>query len=206
MAKLERKIEIIKAARHLFDSKGYENMTMQKIMKELDIAKGTIYHYFESKEALFEAVIEEIVGENVTHMRSLIEGSQKNALQKLQLLVSTGNISEENRAVLDGLHKPANSAMHSRLLAHALIKQAPLYAEIIQQGCDEGVFKTETPLECAEFILSAVQFLTDKGIYSWTEKDLNRRMHAFPKLLEQQLQAPSGSFQFLFKKHRTSQT
>lgn len=77
------------------------------------------------------------------------------------------------------------------------MKQAPLYAEIIQQGCDEEIFKTEVPLECAEFILSAIQFLTDMGIYPWTEKDLKRRIQAFSALIEQILQAPPGSFQFL---------
>jgi hypothetical protein len=63
--------------------------------------------------------------------------------------------------------------------------------------CDEGVFKTRAPLECAEFMLSAIQFLTDMGIYPWTEEDLKRRIQAFPTLIEQLLQAPSGSFQFL---------
>lgn len=33
------------------------------------------------------------------------------------------------------------------------MKQAHLYGEVIQQGCDEGVFKTSAPLECAEFTL-----------------------------------------------------
>ena len=78
-----------------------------------------------------------------------------------------------------------------------LIKQAPLYAKLIRQGCEEGLFQTEAPLECAEFILSGIQFLTDRGIYPWTQEDLMRRIRAFPKLIEQQLKAPAGSFQFL---------
>ena len=130
-------------------------------------------------------------------MESLIKNSPENALQKFQLLVNAGNISQENENIVEQLHKPANDSLHSRLLAAALMKQAPLYAQVIQQGCEEGVFKTQAPLECAEFILSAVQFLTDMGIYPWTEKVLNRRIQAFPKLIEQFLQAPSGSFQFL---------
>ena len=87
--------------------------------------------------------------------------------------------------------------MHIRLLAATLVKQAPLYGKLIQQGCDEGIFQTDSPLTCAEFILSAVQFLTDLGIYPWTQEDLIRRAQAFPKLIEQQLKAPTGSFQFM---------
>jgi AcrR family transcriptional regulator len=194
---INRRQEILKVARNLFLTKDYDKTTMADIMDTLEIAKGTIYHYFKSKEALFEAVIADIVEENIDHMRTLIKDAQKNALEKIQLLVSAGNISQENEKILEQLHRPANDTLHSRLLAAALMRQAPIYAEVIQQGCDEGIFTTEAPLECAEFILSAIQFLTDMGIYPWSEKDLKRRMQAFPIFIEQLLQAPRGSFQFL---------
>ena len=194
---INRRREILKVARNLFLAKDYGKTTMVDIMDALEIAKGTIYHYFKSKEALFEAVIEDIVEENIKYMRTLVKNNPKNALEKIQLLVNAGNISQENEKIIEQLHKPANDALHSRLLAATLMKQAPLYAEIIQQGCDEGIFRTEAPLECAEFILSAIQFLTDMGIYPWTEKDLKRRRQGFPILIERLLQAPPGSFQFL---------
>lgn len=197
---VNRKDEILKVARNLFLNKDYEKTTMLDIMDALNIAKGTIYHYFKSKEALLEAVIEDIVEENIKQMRILVKNSSKNALEKIQILVNAGNISQDNDKIVKQLHKPANDALHSRLLAAALMKQAPLYAEIIQQGCDEGVFETGAPLECAEFILSAIHFLTDKGIYPWKEEDLKRRIQAFPPLIEQTLQAPSGSFLFLKSK------
>ena len=34
---------------------------MQELMKKLNIAKGTIYHYFSSKESLLESVVEDII-------------------------------------------------------------------------------------------------------------------------------------------------
>lgn len=193
----DRKADIVKAARHLFMTKEYDKTTMHDIMNALGIAKGTIYHYFKSKGALLEAVIEDIVEGNIEQMQTLVKDVKGNALQKMKLLVKAGNMAEDNKIILDQLHKPGNDAMHTRLLAATLLKQAPLYAELIQQGCDEGIFETQTPLECAEFILSAIQFLTDMGIYPWTQEDLNRRIQAFPKLVEQQLRAPLGSFQFL---------
>lgn len=194
---INRRKEILKVARNLFLTKDYEKTTMIDIMDALEIAKGTIYHYFRSKEALFEAVIEDIVDENVKQMSKLIKNSSKNALEKIQLLVNAGNRFKENNKIVEQLHKSAHDVLHSRLLAAALMKQAPLYAEIIQQGCKERIFKTEAPLECAEFILSAIQFLTDKGIYPWTEEDLKRRIQAFPQFIERLLQAPPESFHFL---------
>jgi len=193
----ERRSDILKAARHLFQIKDYDKTTMQDVMDNLGIAKGTIYHYFKSKEALLEAVIEDTVNENIEQMQILLRQSQGNALKKLQMLIETGNMTTDNGKILDYLHKRGNEAMHTRLLAATLIKQAPLYAKLIEQGCEERIFKTDTPLECAEFVLSAVQFLIDQGIYPWTQEDLTRRVKAFPQLIEQLLKAPSGSFQFM---------
>ena len=168
-------------------------------MNALGIAKGTIYHYFKSKEALLEAVIEDIVEENIKQMQDILNQSHGDVLSTFKHLVKAGNKSAENKDILDLLHRPGNDAMHNRLLAAILVRQAPLYAELIQKGCHDGIFETESPLECSEFILAGVQFLTDVGIYPWTQEDLKRRIQAFPKLIEQQLKAPPGSFQFLIE-------
>jgi AcrR family transcriptional regulator len=193
----ERRQEIVKAARHLFQTKEYNRATMQDVMESVGIAKGTIYHYFKSKHELLEAVINDMVDESLSLMQKVVETAKGNALQKLRRLIEKGNIAAEQPAIVGLLHKPGNEAMHVRFLAAALVQQARFYARIIKQGCEEGLFRTGNPLESAEFILAAVQFLTDVGLYPWTEQDLKRRVRAFPKLIEQQLGAPSGSFDFM---------
>lgn len=193
----ERKKEIIKTARYLFQTKNYNNTSMQDLINELNIAKGTLYYYFKSKDALLEAVIENIANENIERMENLLKHASGNALEKMKLIIESSNMAEENPDLLEQLHQPGNETMHLRLLANALIKLSPIYAKLIQQGCDEKIFQTTSPLECAEFILAAIQFLTDPGIYPWSQDDLMRRMKAFPHIIEQQLNAPTGSFQFL---------
>lgn len=196
---MDRKSDIINAARDLFQARGYDKVTMQCVMDSLGIAKGTIYHYFKSKEELFEAVIENISDSNIERMQILIQETTGDALEKMQILIAASNISSENEKILGALHALNNSALHARLLAATLIKLAPIYAQLIQQGCDDGIFQTNNPLECAEFVLAGVQFLTDMGIYPWSQEDLNRRARAFPQLIEQLLKAPPGSFQFMLK-------
>ena len=192
----ERRAEIIKIARDLFLIQDYDKTTMQDFMDSLGVAKGTIYHYFKSKEDILEAVIEDIVNEHFKKMQLLIATTSGNALEKIKTIFEEGKkISDPT--ILEKLHKRGNEAMHTRLLVATLIKQAPLYAKLIEQGFDEALFKTSTPLEAAEFILSALQFLTDMGIYPWAQKDLIRRFNAFPGLIEALLQAPKDSFQFI---------
>lgn len=193
----ERRLELVRAARQLFQTKDFEQATMQDLMASVGIAKGTIYHYFKSKNELLEAVVEDMVSERLQKMEKSLAAADGNALDKFQILVEGARLADEQPEVLKHLHKPGNEAMHTRLLAAAIQQQAPLYAQLIQEGCDQGIFRSQHPLECAEFILAAFQFLTDVGIGAWTEEDLSRRADALPILIEQLLQAPSGSFDFL---------
>jgi len=198
----DRRLEIVEAARQLFQEKEYEKTTIQDVMDQLGIAKGTIYHYFQSKDQLLEAVIEKIVNDDIERKQELIKDLKGNALENIRTLLATNTLAADNDQILEQLHQPGNMGMHARLLAVTLIKQAPLYAELISQGCAEGIFQTEYPLECAEFILSATQFLSDQGIYPWAQTDLIRRVRAFPRLIEAQLKAQGGSFQFMEEQMR----
>lgn len=198
----ERKSEIVAAACELFLSKGYGSTTMQDVMRKLGIAKGTIYHYFSSKEDLLEAVIDSLAESEMQRLKKVAENIKGNALHRLEQLIMSGanhDADDDHELLLDDLHKATNAGMHIRLLAKVVTLQAPLYAELFRLGCEEGIFTTDHPLECAEFLLSGIQFLTDMGIYPWTQDQLERRWDAFPKLLESQLNAPGGSFSFLQK-------
>ena len=193
----ERRADIINAARYLFETREYENTTMQDVMNHLGIAKGTIYYYFTSKEELLEAVINDMVDENTAAMQNILDQAGGNAIDKIRLLVQAGNMAGEHEELLEQLHRPGNMGMHARGLAVALLKQAPLYAQLIEEGNQSGLFNVEHPLEAAEFILTSVQFLTDTGFYPWTPESLMRRAAALPVLIENLLKAQPGSFDFL---------
>jgi AcrR family transcriptional regulator len=199
----ERRREIIQAARDFFREKGEENVTMQELMDRLKIAKGTIYHHFASKDELLEAIVEDLVDEEFRRKEEFL-GSDRarnlGALEKLKLLLSEDTLAEENDKLLQNLHRSENSQLHARQLGRYLEKLAPLFAAVIAEGCAEGIFRTAHPLECAEFMLAGVQFLTDLGFYPWTDAQLLRRMKAFPSLIENQLGAPAGSFAFLIER------
>jgi len=98
-SRIERKKEatqnkIITVAVELFNRHGLESVTMEKIAEVVDIAKGTLYNYFPSKEAIINAYLQRTFGERnddrlaqlrqlgdtrsrLTHLlRLLIEGVQ----------------------------------------------------------------------------------------------------------------------------------
>jgi AcrR family transcriptional regulator len=194
----ERKEEIVVLACKLFLTKGYDKTTMRDVMTQLNIAKGTIYHYFKSKEDLLEAVLLHIAKDQEKKLIQIFDETSGNAVQRIQQFVILSVASKENHEEwIEHLHKPANAGMHIQLLAKLISFQAPFYEKLIIQGCEEGLFSTSQPLTCAEFILSGIQFLIDQGIYPWSENDMKRRIMAFPEILESMLRAPEGSFQFM---------
>ena len=52
--------EILDVAQRLIYTKGYEQMTIQDMLDDLQISKGAFYHYFDSKQAVLEALVERI--------------------------------------------------------------------------------------------------------------------------------------------------
>jgi TetR/AcrR family transcriptional regulator len=55
--KEQRKTEITNAAERLFFSRGYEDVSMDDIAREVDLNKATLYLYFENKETLFATIV-----------------------------------------------------------------------------------------------------------------------------------------------------
>jgi AcrR family transcriptional regulator len=54
------KANIIAAARRLFATRGYDATSTEAILEESKISRGALYHHFETKEALFAAVLEAV--------------------------------------------------------------------------------------------------------------------------------------------------
>lgn len=195
-----RRQEILAAASEMFEQHDYDKITMRDIMTRLNIAKGTIYHYFTSKEQLLESVVEQIIEREFETVKKLVQKSKSKkvcALAQMRLLIEGGRASHKHEQILDTLHRPGNTKMHLTQLGRFIERLAPLYAEVIAQGVDEGVFNVDQPLACAEFLLAGAQFITDMGLYPWREDQLQRRASALPALVEAQLGAARGSFSFL---------
>ena len=195
-----RREEIISAARVLFQTRDYEKATMQELIETLNIAKGTLYYYFSSKQELLEAVIENIIDEEFEKKEKLLKffsNGGTGAIEKLKILIEGSDVADENEKILETLHHPENIEMHTKQLGRYIARLAPLWASVLTEGCDEGVFKAEYPLEYAEFILAGIQFLTDPGFYPWSSDQLERRRMAFPFLVETIMGAIEGTFDFL---------
>lgn len=70
---------ILRAGRRLFGERGFAATTMDDIAEAADVAKGAVYHHFKTKEAVFEAVFEQVSGDLVQDIDRAVR-SEKDVL------------------------------------------------------------------------------------------------------------------------------
>jgi AcrR family transcriptional regulator len=56
-----RRAHLLEAARVVFTQRGYHRAAVSDIIDEAGVARGTFYNYFESKRAVFQAVLEHVM-------------------------------------------------------------------------------------------------------------------------------------------------
>jgi AcrR family transcriptional regulator len=56
-----RREELLEPCLELFSMQGFHSISMRKIANRLNVTTGTLYHYFDGKQAIFEQTIERIV-------------------------------------------------------------------------------------------------------------------------------------------------
>ena len=66
----QRKVLILRAALCEFSEKGFSSSRMDDIAKLAGVAKGTLYLHFKDKEALFSALIEQLLSPMVQQIES----------------------------------------------------------------------------------------------------------------------------------------
>jgi len=153
---------ILDVAQRLIYTKGYEQMTIQDMLDDLQISKGAFYHYFDSKQAVLEALVERM-GEEALHLLlPIVHDPLLPALEKLQRYLAIANRWKigQKAFILALLHvwfTDDNAIMRQKLRAAAIREIAPLLAEIIRQGIQEGVMTVTYPDQLGEVLASLVQ-------------------------------------------------
>ena len=205
----ERHAEFLDVALRLFYSKGFDNTSVADIVDAVDVAKGTFYHYFDSKADLLNELVARVYRETVASLEPLVADESLSAPEKLERLFTfIGNWKAANRDfVLQTarvVYRDENALLRMRMTAEATAMVAPLYAAIIRQGVAEGAFDVDYPDETAEIILQMGMTFSDafaRALMSGTGDELlptlERRVAAYERSIERVLGAEEGSLTLL---------
>jgi AcrR family transcriptional regulator len=187
-----RRKEILDAARQLLYTKGYEQMSIQDILDVLNISKGAFYHYFDSKQALMDGLIDRMLDDAELILRPIVDNPELSAIEKLQRYFDAGGRWKiaQKAFMLDLLRiwrSDTNALMRQKQEAAAMKRIAPVLADIIRQGVAEGVFSTKYPEQFGSMLMGLSRGFED------SVADLLLADHPPPDALEQ-LDAAIGAY------------
>ena len=144
-----RKQDILDASLKIFDRDGFDAAKMSDIAEEADVAKGTLYLYFDSKAALLEGVIQSAIIPTLQAADGTAEshdGSASDLLKKQMQIMANRMVSPEMRMLLRYMMS-GHTEQHKRIIAfyfkNVIQKGIELLGETIQQGVESGEFRPE---------------------------------------------------------------
>jgi AcrR family transcriptional regulator len=198
--------EIVDVAQRLVYTKGYDQMSIQDILNELQISKGAFYHYFDSKSDLLEALIERMRQDVEPIILPIIDDPSLSTFDKLHRFFDTTARWKTARkayilSLLQVWYTDDNALVRQKATANVIQWVAPLLAGVIRQGAQEGVLTAAFPDQSAEIVLSLLTSLGDafKDLFFGNEPQSEKMQRAvrvvaaYNDAMERVLGAPAGS-------------
>ena len=151
----ERPNELLDAALRIFAARGYANTRLEDIAAAVGVTKGTIYHYFETKEDLLRQAIEH------NHQRVFLplergirdrKGPMSATIRLFLRRAFGGAMDETRQSVLTLLVQGvARDVPHvyQRWLEAGPARAWQLLAELIEEGKTSGEFRNDVDSEVA---------------------------------------------------------
>ena len=141
--------QIVEAAHEHFAHYGYAKTTVSDLAREIGFSKAYIYRFFESKQAIGEAIVGECLDEIFAKAREAVE-SGRDANDKLRKFAKTVTSASIDVAFND--RKIYEVATHASLenwapvQAYVELLQAFL-EDILKEGRESGQFERKTPID-----------------------------------------------------------
>ncbi len=180
---------ILKVSRDLFARFGLKKTTVEEIARFARIGKGTIYHYFESKERIFAEVIEEereFLKKKVWEAISKEDSPQGKLkaflLTKLKYLVQLSNYYGSLRDKYLERYSVIEKARRE-----SFEEELKIVKSILEEGVRKAIFTVENlPLTALAIVssLRGVEYSLVLGEGIWTEDNLEALLRVLLRGLE----------------------
>ena len=144
--KQERPAEILDAALKVFAQKGFAAARMDDIAKEAGVTKGTIYLYFENKEAVFKSLVRESVGATIATVTAAAQAQEGSARLLLRMVLTrvAQLLVESDRVVLPKIviGESSNFPWLAEFYRFEIIEKGlQLLMSLIERGIAQGEFR-----------------------------------------------------------------
>lgn len=210
----ERYAEFLQVAQVFFYTQGYEQTSVNEIINAVGVAKGTFYHYFDSKVDLLEALVENLIdglyAQALDGLEPMLADDTISGVEKLQrFFAHVGGWKAANRDFVwesvRVFYQDENVLLRTKMMETATARIGPLVAKIIEQGAKEGTFDVTYPEEVAQVVFTMNQVFSDTvaRMMLSEERDqealghLERQLETYERSVERVLGAPSHSLHLI---------
>ena len=168
-----RRDAFVDAAMRLIQARGYDNLSIADVIKEVGASKGAFFHYFDSKAALLAAVVDRMVEVAISRVEPIAADPGIGALAKFEGVFS--GIAQWKReqpefqpaAVAELMriwYSDENATVVARLRVATRMRLTPLLAGILSEGAADGSWEIASPKGTASVITSLMLGLQDEII------------------------------------------
>jgi len=192
-----RRDAFLDVAQRLVQSKGYEAMSVQDLLDELDASKGAFYHYFDSKQALLEAVVERFADGAMASFAPVLDDPGLPALTKLErVFAGIANLKAEQKelmlAIIEVWNSDGNAIVREKVRRLSERIMIPLFSAVVQQGLDEGTVHVDSPDQTATVLVSLMLGFQQKA----TDLFIARQSGAIPfEVVQRSVAAHTEAFE-----------
>jgi AcrR family transcriptional regulator len=205
-----RSAELLDCAQRLFFEHGYDNTTVNDIIREAGLSKGAFYHHFTSKEALLEALAARLAHDSLAELRPMLEDPSLDGIGRLNALFAGSRrlnveLAPQLRKTFFVVFRPENLALFHRVdqAARELVK--PIIADLLRKGSDEGILDVPDPEAFAEMFLQLRLIFRDvmqralrqaeRGNIDEAAQLLDERLRLYGIAIDRLLRLPDGTIE-----------
>jgi len=201
-----RRDAFLDVAQRLIQTKGYEAMSIQDLLDELEASKGAFYHYFDSKQTLLEAVVERFADGAMASLAPVLNDPELPALTKLEkVFAGIATLKAEQKdlmlAIIEVWNSDGNAIVREKVRRLSERIMMPLFSAVVRQGVNEGTLHVDSPDDTARVLVSLMQgfqlqatdlFIT-RQVGSISFEVVQRAVAANTEAFERILGVPKGS-------------
>ncbi len=161
MSKISRD-EIIQAAIRLFHRNGYHATSMQDIARAISIQKPSLYHHFESKEAILLCILETGIDQLIGELDRIV-ASNMDCVAKLRAAIHAHVAMIAANPEGAAVFMREDRGLGDGYLTEYLAKRDRFegrFRAIIQEGMDQGVFHKADLTITVHALLGMVNWIT----------------------------------------------
>ena len=159
-----RPAEILDAALAVFAERGFAAARLDQVARAAGISKGTLYLYFNSKEALFEAVVRTAIVPRLAGAEELLRSHQGSAAELLATLYRQfATVMADPRVaaipklvIAESGNFPDLARFYLREVVHRGLR---LMGAVLERGAARGEFRPMNPRHATRLMIAPVLFL-----------------------------------------------